>query len=66
MTQPLLGFLAIAPFVVACATTVGASDPSSLPEDAQQLCAAQCEELDMELDAVLVEKRSVGCECEPD
>ena len=52
--------------LTACATTAGASDPSSIPSDVVETCTAQCEALDLELDAVTLNDRDVGCVCEPD
>jgi hypothetical protein len=52
--------------MTACATSVGAGDVSTLPDDAGEICEAQCESLEMEFDGVAVGKRSVDCLCEPD
>ena len=52
--------------MTACATSVGAGDVSSLPNDAGETCEAQCESLGMEFDGVSVGKRSVDCLCESD
>lgn len=50
----------------ACATTVGSGDPTAIPGDAVAACEAQCEALELELDALAIGKREVGCICEPD
>lgn len=50
----------------ACATSVGVGDVSSLPDDVEEACDAQCASLDMELEGVVLGKRSVDCICEGD
>jgi hypothetical protein len=50
----------------ACATTVGSSDATSVPDDAVEVCETQCKALGLELDALAVGKRDVGCICEPE
>ena len=55
-----------AAFLVSCATTIGAGDPSSLPDDAVNLCENQCEALGLELDALSIGNREVSCVCEPE
>lgn len=51
--------------LASCATTVGSKDPSTLPENATETCASQCEALGLELDAVAIGDRHVNCVCEP-
>ena len=53
-------FVTLASLLVACATTVGASDPSTLPSDAVDQCEAQCESVGLEFDALA----DLGCEIE--
>lgn len=64
MTRALV--LSLATLLVACATTVGANDPTTLPPNAVEECTTQCESLDLEFDAVAIGDRSVDCICEPD
>jgi hypothetical protein len=58
--------LGVCTVLASCATTVGAGDPSTVPDDALATCESQCEALDLELDALTVGKRDVSCVCEPD
>ena len=53
-------------FLCSCATTIGASDPTSIPQDAAASCEAQCASVGLELDAIAIGKREVGCICEQD
>ncbi len=52
--------------LAACATTVGAGDLSSVPDDVANTCESQCESLGLELEGVSIGDRSVDCLCEPD
>ena len=52
--------------LASCATTVGASDPSTIPEDSVSTCESQCEALGLELDGLALEDRAVSCICEPE
>jgi len=60
----LLGLLSLV--LVSCATTVGIDDPTTLPDDAVSTCESQCDALGLELEGVSLNKRDVGCLCEPD
>ena len=57
--------LLVAFVVASCATTVGAGDRATIPEDAASICAAQCESVGLELDALAIGDRYVNCICEP-
>ena len=58
--------ITIVPLLLAsCATTVGAGKRASVPEDATETCASQCEALGLDLDALAIGDRYVNCICEP-
>ena len=58
--------VALSLLLTSCATTVGASDPTTVPDDSVKTCEAQCEALGLELDALAIGKRDVSCICEPE
>lgn len=57
------GILALALSGVACTASVGSE--IAVPPDAAQMCAEQCEAIELRMTAVAIMANTVGCVCQP-